>query len=123
MVVRARATITCSCSSLLMAVDEGPEDSCATSEKREIDQYLGKPEKEVKTYQNPGCERVRGTSIRENIERNLGRRVLRLAKRGAKAGALKALAIEVDHRLEPRRVVRTLPNGGVGRQVEAATLC
>jgi hypothetical protein len=48
--------------------------------------------------------------------------VLCLAQRGEEPGALEHLPVEVYRRLEPRRVVRPLPQAGVRRQVEAAPL-
>jgi hypothetical protein len=48
--------------------------------------------------------------------------VLGLAERGEEPGALEHLPVEVHRRLEPRRVVRPLPQAGVRRQVEAAPL-
>ena len=59
----------------------------------------------------------------EGVEGDLGGGVLGLAERGAVVRALEHLSIEVHRRLEPRRVIRTLPYARVRREVEAASLC
>lgn len=59
----------------------------------------------------------------EGVEGHFGGGVLRLAQRGAIVWALEDLAVEVNRRLEPRRVIGTFPNAHVGWEVEAASLC
>lgn len=78
---------------------------------------------ERETHEDPGGEGVRGSTVGERIERDLGGGVLRLTERGAVLRALEDLAVEVNRGLETRRVIRTFPNARVGRQVEAASLC
>lgn len=73
-------------------------------------------------YQDAGGERVGRAAPRERGERDLRGGVLRLAESGEEPGALELLPVEVHRRLEPRRVVRTLPQARVRRQVEAAPL-
>lgn len=73
-------------------------------------------------YQDAGGEGVGRAAAGEGGEGDLRGGVLGLAERGEEPGALELLAVEVDRRLEPRRVVRPLPQAGVRRQVEAAPL-
>ena len=65
---------------------------------------------------------MRGATVGERVEGDLGGGVLGLAESGAVLRALEDLAVKVDGGLEPRRVVRTFPNARVGRKVEAAPL-
>lgn len=58
----------------------------------------------------------------EGEEGGLGGGVLGLAEGGAVIRAFEIVAVEVDEGFEARRVVRTFPYAGVGRQVEAAPL-
>ena len=65
---------------------------------------------------------MRGATVGERVEGDLGGGVLGLAESGAVLRALEDLAVKVDGGLEPGRVVRTFPNARIGRQVEAAPL-
>ena len=65
---------------------------------------------------------MRGATVGERVEGDLGGGVLGLAESGAVLRTLEDLAVKVDGGLEPRRVVRTFPNARVGRKVEAAPL-
>lgn len=76
----------------------------------------------IATYEDPSGEGVRGATVREIVEGDLGGGVLGLAEGGEIVGALEGLAVEVDRRLEARRVVRTFPDTRVRWEVEAAPL-
>lgn len=65
---------------------------------------------------------MRGSTDGERIEGDLGGGVLGLPERGAKARALEGIPVEIHDRLEPRRVIRTLPYARVRRQVKTAPL-
>ena len=65
---------------------------------------------------------MRGATVGERVEGDLGGGVLGLTESGAVLRTLEDLAVKVDGGLEPGRVVRTFPNARVGRKVEAAPL-
>lgn len=65
---------------------------------------------------------MRGAAVGEGVEGDLGGGVLGLAEGGEVVGALEGLAVEVDCRLEPRRMVGTFPRARVRGEVEAAPL-
>lgn len=76
----------------------------------------------LKTHEDLSGEGVRGCTVGEGIESNLGGGVLRLAKSRTVVRGLEDLAVEINGGLEPRRVIRTFPNARVRWQVEAAPL-
>jgi len=78
---------------------------------------------ERETHEDPGGKGVRGSTVGERIESDLGGGVLRLTERGAVLRALEDLAVKVNGGLEAWRVIGTFPNARVRRQVEAAPLC
>ena len=74
------------------------------------------------THQNPGSERVRGTAVGKRVQGNFGGGVLGLPESGAVVRAFEDLSVKVNGGLEPRRVIRTLSDARVGRQIETAPL-
>ena len=74
------------------------------------------------THQNPGSERVRGTAVGKRVQGNFGGGVLGLPESGAVVRAFEDLSVKVNGGLEPRRVIRTLSDARVRRQIETAPL-